>query len=88
MQQATAPTWDPNSSNSVIAQAVIPNSHHFYNRQLIVIVISLTLYVGIMIVGFYLGVCWIQNSLGELNLSVRELKNQISLVVLKQQNQS
>jgi hypothetical protein len=45
-----------------------------------VALIGLALYVGLLTVGFYLGVCWLQNSMGELTLAVRELK---TLLVLK-----
>jgi uncharacterized membrane protein len=39
------------------------------------------LYVGLSVVAFYLGVSWLQMSLGELTLAVRELR----LLVLKPQ---
>jgi hypothetical protein len=68
MQPATAPGWD---------LATTVNSAH--NRQLVVVLLGVSLYVGLMIVGFYLGVCWLQNSLGELTLSVRELKTLVQI---------
>ena len=41
--------------------------------------VGFLVYVGLSVVAFYLGVSWLQMSLGELTLAVRELR----LVVLK-----
>ena len=67
MQPATAPGWLP------------PAASGSTNRQLVIAVLGLALYMGLMIVGFYLGVCWVQNAIGELTLSVRELKALVQL---------
>jgi len=71
MQPATAPGWQPPPT---------PYYPSGQNRSLLVALIGLALYVGLLTVGFYLGVCWLQNSMGELTLAVRELK---TLLVLK-----
>ena len=66
MHPATAPLWEATTQN---------------NRQLIVSLIGVVLYAGLMIVAFYLGVCWLQNALGELTLSVKELEHEVRLVL-------
>lgn len=68
MHPPTAPGWEaapPSRSSS---------ASYLY---LVVALISVGLYAGIMIVGFYLGVCWVQHAINELTLAVRELKTQI-----------
>ncbi len=34
-------------------------------------------YAALMVLAFYVGVCWMQTALGQLTLSVQELKNEI-----------
>lgn len=82
MQPATAPTWDSNNNNREQQQTV--NHFHHGKQPFIIALIGLTLYIALMVIGFFLGVCWIQNSLSEMTTAIRELKAQIGSIVLKQ----
>ena len=65
MHPATVPLWEATHNN----------------RQLILALLGVVLYAGLMIVAFYLGVCWLQNALGDLTLSIHELQHDVQLVL-------
>ena len=76
MQAPTAPGW---TETPVVAVAAARRREWGHPVHLAVALSGIALYLGLMIVGFYLGVCWLQNSMGDLTLAVRELKTLLTL---------
>jgi hypothetical protein len=74
MQAPTAPGW---TETPVVAVAAARRREWGHPVHLAVALSGIALYLGLMIVGFYLGVCWVQHALNELTLSVRDLKNDL-----------
>ena len=80
MQPPSAPGWE-----SAVPVAPVSHSTRSSSSSVVYFVLALlgiTLYLGLRIVGFYLGVCWMQHALNELTLSVRDLKSDVSTVLL------
>lgn len=46
-------------------------------HQTVILVTTCMLYSAIVAVAFYLGVCWLQNNLNELTLSIDALKGEV-----------
>jgi hypothetical protein len=74
LPQPTAPVAEWAQPPSVMAQALLVILQQQQRKQMIGWWAGLLLYGGLTVLAFYLGVCWLQMSLGEVGLALRELR--------------